>query len=126
MHAHDRVEDREQNQEQSRADVADEDDAGKAGNKQDDLHEVLVLVQESAPPRWFGSLFHLVPTILLQPCFGLALAQSYRRVHAEPLGDLSGFFLIPGSLGHALLLSELAMAVAVAPVPHSRQEGIVP
>ena len=87
-HAQHRVEDRQADQHERRADLLREDlvDDGRA--EQDHLHEVVVLAQERLPARLLLLGRELVGAVLRRPLLHLGRSQPLRRVDLEPARHL--------------------------------------
>ena len=75
------------NQYQGGAPFPGEDLVDDRRAEQEDLHEVLVLAQESLPARFLLLACQFVPTIFLQPLLCLGRAQPLCRVDLKLLGN---------------------------------------
>ena len=81
VHAHQCVEQRQQQQEDSRRELVGQEDADHTGDDQEDLHGVLELAQEHLPARHLLGRGELVRAVLGQPGLDLGGGQAFVPVH---------------------------------------------
>src|SRR5690349_21883048 len=98
MQALDRVEQREQDQQDAGAELLERVQAADAGREQHDLHRVAVLAEEGVPPGFGPAGGELVRAELLGPRSRLGRAETALPVHPFGAKDLIGAECVPREL----------------------------
>jgi hypothetical protein len=89
VQAEDRVEHREPEDHDARAELLQRDDADDRGADEDELHQVAVLTQERVPRGLLRGLREPVRPHLGPPSLDLARSEALLRIDAEPLARLA-------------------------------------